>query len=58
MRAVDGRLVRSFLIAAGLGLVAFLLSRSELSWLLAAAIFYNEYVVQSGTKPVSKRGRR
>jgi len=50
MKPGAGKLVRSALIATVLGTVAFLLSGSELSGVLAAAIFYNEYLVRSDTR--------
>jgi hypothetical protein len=58
MKTTGGKLVRSLMIAAFMGYVAYLLSRSELSWVLASAIFYNEYIVQPNSTPVSRRRRR
>jgi hypothetical protein len=51
-----GKFLRALGLSALFGFVAFILSGSEISWILATGIFYYEFVVKKGDD--KKHGRR
>lgn len=52
------RFGKSLVLAAVLGFAAFMLSASGLSWVLAAGVFYYDYVVRKDMETSGKSGKK